>query len=378
MSGKKIIAWSLISLVLISASYFFIKPKAASAYYIWKGTELLSNKNYSEAYTAYSMAIQENPHLIEAYVGRAKANLFLKQQDAAFADINQAFSVGANSTEAHFVRGVILASKNQHTLAISEYAVVLKKDPTFHIAQLNIAKSYDRLNDPISAVAAYKKFIASVPPDNPQIAEAKQLLSTAEKKSTEAPVAKLSDWTKVAETTSPNTFTGMPATSTIMEWSSPDKKQIDVINLKFNEKGWIHGYISKQQYIFIPENETMEKSSRRLSVSFSSQDKNLSLSQFCANFLAPIKAKPNLNGNIISSSDTEAYIEVTGPNAYSLTRVIKGTASIVVLSYTTKNPSSDQISYANNLLRNIAYMNQWPKDGPPRPNEKTTPSPSAI
>lgn len=374
--GKRLVTWLLIVVVLGSVSYFFIKPKAVAAYNIWKGTESLSNNNFNDALVSYSAAIQEDPRAADAYIGRAKTYLFFKQRDAAFADINQAFSIGARSTEAHFVRGVILAGMNHHLLAISEYKVVLLMDPSFHIAQLNIARSYERLNDFPKAITAYNQFIAAVPADDPQLEQAKQLLASTEKKAVAISAAKTSEWKKVAESTSPKTFIGLPVDGTVLEWSSSGQR--DIINLKLNEKGWIFGHVSKQHYELIPENENLKNATQKITVSFVTEEKHLSVSQFTANYIAPIRAKPDLSIKMLSSDDKEAYIEVNGTNSYALARVIKGTASIVVLSYGTKNATDSRRSFANTLLRNTPYLNHWPKDGPPQPNQIAVPKPKAI
>ena len=369
---KKTLAWVVVLFILVLVSIIFVKPQVFAAFYVNRGDNYLEKNDFHSAFSSYSQAIQENSNSHSAYVGRARANLHLKQANAALSDINQAMRFGADSSEAHFVRGVVMAANDQHLLAISEYRLVVFREPSSplaHLCNLNIARSYDRLKDFQSAIIAYNQYIKEAKSDDPQMNEAKALLAAAEKRAAEKPT----DWKLVAESNSPKDFVNTKADRFILEWLSSDKTKSDVVTVKFPETGWTVGNIANNQhYEFFSNNESMGNFSRRFSVTFVTMEKHLSISQFSANFVAPMKAKPEIRVRTLSSDEKEAVIESIGPNGFSFSRVIKGLDSIVVITFFARISSVENRTLAEQLVRGSVYSNQWPKDGPPQP--KPTPA----
>ncbi len=178
---KLLIGLNIILFVVIaSLSILMLKPAVFAKNDLTKANEYLKSQDINNAETAFSQLILENPKLTDAYVGRAKTYLFAKRFDDALSDIDTAIGLGADDEEIHLLRGIAFAGKGNHSRAISEYAITLKKNPSIILAHFNSGRSYERLEDFPNAIESYKKFIQLAPPGDPNIAQAKEFLSRAE------------------------------------------------------------------------------------------------------------------------------------------------------------------------------------------------------
>ena len=178
--GRKLLIGLNIILVVVIASLSMLKPAVFATNDLTKANEYLKSRELKNAETAFSQVILENPKLKDAYVGRAQTYLFAKQFDDAMSDINTAIGLGADDDEIHLLRGIAFAGKGNHSSAISEYAITLKKNPSIILAHLNSGRSYEKLEDFPKAIESYKEYIRLASPNDPNLAQAKDLLTRAE------------------------------------------------------------------------------------------------------------------------------------------------------------------------------------------------------
>ena len=178
---KLLIGFNIILVIVIaSLSFLMLKPAVFATNDLTKANKYLKSRDIKNAETAFSQVILENPKLKDAYVGRAQTYLFAKQFDDAMSDINTAIGLGADDYEIHLLRGIAFAGKGNHSSAISEYAITLKKNPSIILAHLNSGRSYEKLEDFPKAIESYKEYIRLASPHDPNLAQAKDLLTRAE------------------------------------------------------------------------------------------------------------------------------------------------------------------------------------------------------
>lgn len=180
--GRKLLIGLNIILVVViaSLSFLMLKPAVFASNDLTKANEYLKSRDIKNAENAFSQVILKNPKSTDAYVGRAKTYLFAKRFDDAISDIDTAIGLGADDEEIHLLRGIAFAGKGNHSRAISEYAITLKKNPSIILAHFNSGRSYESLEDFPNAIESYKKYIQLASPGDPNIAQAKEYLSRAE------------------------------------------------------------------------------------------------------------------------------------------------------------------------------------------------------
>ncbi|HLH26613.1 MAG TPA: tetratricopeptide repeat protein [Chloroflexota bacterium] len=81
---------------------------------------MLQQSDYTGAVQGFTAAINADPSLAEAYVGRATAYMYQGNLDAALQDYNQALQLQPNLPEALYNRGVVLAQRGDSQGAISD------------------------------------------------------------------------------------------------------------------------------------------------------------------------------------------------------------------------------------------------------------------
>ncbi len=96
---------------------------------------------------------------IEVYMGRGAAYACLRDFDKAVSDYGQAAVLGPTNHEAFYQRALALAAGGNLTAAIGDYDRVLALRPTHAMAYLQRAETYDAMGDSRKAVSDYTKAI---------------------------------------------------------------------------------------------------------------------------------------------------------------------------------------------------------------------------
>jgi tetratricopeptide (TPR) repeat protein len=118
-------ALPLVLLALLVGPSTATFPDAALAHYgaedlYNSARDLLERSEYAAAVDAFSRAIDFDPYLVPAYVGRATAYQFAGNPQAALQDYNHALLLDSNQAEALYNRGVLLAQTGDKQGAIQD------------------------------------------------------------------------------------------------------------------------------------------------------------------------------------------------------------------------------------------------------------------
>jgi Tfp pilus assembly protein PilF len=82
--------------------------------------DMLQQNNYDGAITAFSNALNIDPNLAQAYVGRATAYVYDGNTQAALQDFNRALQLQPDMAEALYNRGVLLAQSGDASAAVGD------------------------------------------------------------------------------------------------------------------------------------------------------------------------------------------------------------------------------------------------------------------
>ena len=335
LQGRKLLIGliGILCLSIATLSFLIMNPRAA---------ESITRKPAAPVANRNDIAGQSD------LIARVQANMLNRQYDLALSDLQQAIRSGSDTEEVYFLRGVAWAGKGEHLKAIADYDMVLRKNPTFRLAILNKGRSYERLNEPKKAIAAYKEFIRSAPVDDPQMENVKKLLAAVEQKTDVGP----GEWKLVGKTNSPQTLVNTPVSKVHLTFASAGGSTQDVIYLDLIEAGWVIGVVNSNYYEFLRENETVQQARRKYTVAFVANEKDLTVGQFTQIFIEPSQKRGDVGIHITNQSEKEAYVELTGNAGYALTRIIKGKMSMIVVTFFTRNPSEVQKVFARQVLQN--------------------------
>jgi len=103
--------------------------------------ENLINGNYIRAIEDSSRAIKIEPNSAVTYVIRARAYFEIGDMDKAIADSTQAIKRDRNNIGAYSIRGNAYGRKGELDRAIADWKAILKINPNFDDAKLNIEKA---------------------------------------------------------------------------------------------------------------------------------------------------------------------------------------------------------------------------------------------
>jgi tetratricopeptide (TPR) repeat protein len=168
-------------------------------------------KEHERALADFTHAIRLDPAWKVLYLNRATIYHRLGQTDSALADINQVLALDAEYGAAYGARGEVELTRNNYTNAVADFSRALelgvkeanvykgrgdafrrlgkvteaigdydaalavnpKYDPYIFFYK---AMCYQKVGFTVDAIANYKLFIQNAPPDNPDIATAKQVI----------------------------------------------------------------------------------------------------------------------------------------------------------------------------------------------------------
>lgn len=323
----------MLCLIIATLSFLIMNPRAAG-----------SIMHKPAAAPANSSDLTGQADLI----ARIQSNMLNRQYELVLSDLQQAMRSGGDTEELYFLRGVAWAGKGEHLKAIADYDTVLRKNPTFRLATLNKGRSYERLNEPAKAIAAYKEFIRSAPADDPQMENAQKMLAAVEQKMATGP----GEWKLVGKTNSPQALVNTPVNKASLTFASADGSIQDIVYLDLIESGWVIGVANSNYYEFLRDNETVQRARRKYTLAFVAKEKELTVEQFTRIFIEPSQKRGDVKINIINQSEKEAYVELTGNAGYTLTRIIKGKLSMIVVTFFARNPSEAQKVFGRQVLQN--------------------------
>jgi len=128
-----------------------------------RGYSYITLKTYTYAVEDFSAAIDLQPTLTEAYMGRGQARFYLKEWSPAVADFEQALTLNPDLADAHAWRGYLLSERGVYGPALEalRQAITLdEKDPWKHIL---LAQALLRSGNPGEAKVEYTAALALKP-----------------------------------------------------------------------------------------------------------------------------------------------------------------------------------------------------------------------
>jgi tetratricopeptide (TPR) repeat protein len=109
--------------ILFSAQYIVAQP----AYiFIENAHDRIAKKQYAQAITECNSALKKEAENFEAFMLRAKAQLYLNKYDEANKDIEKAIKLNNKYFENYLVRGQLFAALKKTNNALNDYAKVLE------------------------------------------------------------------------------------------------------------------------------------------------------------------------------------------------------------------------------------------------------------
>lgn len=117
-----------------------IAPESASqTFFVGLGDVAFDQREYTQAITAYTCAIERDPTYVPAYINRGFAHAIQLNDPQALADYNQALELNAAATAAYNNRGLLYFNQGTFGLALTDFTVAISLDPNYAIAYHNRA-----------------------------------------------------------------------------------------------------------------------------------------------------------------------------------------------------------------------------------------------
>jgi tetratricopeptide (TPR) repeat protein len=139
------------------------------------GTEKGKSGDYKGAISDFNQAIQRNPSLDRAYVGRSLAKDSLGDKNGAIDDLDQAIQLNPNDAFRFYRRGLIKAELGDQRGALSDFSQAIKLDINNADCYLKRASIKNTLGDKIGAIADLDRVI-QLDSSNATVYEARGLL----------------------------------------------------------------------------------------------------------------------------------------------------------------------------------------------------------
>jgi tetratricopeptide (TPR) repeat protein len=126
-----------------------------------RGRDLVKQKAYNEAVTAFSEAISLNPQNSHFYYVRANIYLILRQYQYAVADLDKAIDIDPQNVSAYYKRGALYGVfLNQQEKAYADYGKVIATIPKDEAGYILRGNTYERLRQYENAIRDYDNALA--------------------------------------------------------------------------------------------------------------------------------------------------------------------------------------------------------------------------
>ena len=130
-----------------------------------RGHDLIANRDYAGALTAFNTAVSLRPNWAQAYNGRASAYQGLQQYDAAVRDYTQAIRLNGSIAKFYMSRAECYVKQQQDDPALADLDRAVSLKPDAWLAFTARAELYMRRRAPRKAVADWDEVIRLRPED---------------------------------------------------------------------------------------------------------------------------------------------------------------------------------------------------------------------
>jgi len=146
----------------------FAESQTHADYYFYEGSKALLQKDYDQAISDYTKAIEINPTFAEVYYGLGVAYCNQGNLSQAISDYTKAIEINPNLAEAYDSRGDAYHNQGNLSQAISDYTKAIEINPNFAGAYFGRGNSYYKQGNLSQAISDYTKAIKV----NPNLAQA--------------------------------------------------------------------------------------------------------------------------------------------------------------------------------------------------------------
>ncbi|MBI3793210.1 MAG: tetratricopeptide repeat protein [Nitrospinae bacterium] len=138
------------------AEYAKAVEAMSASEFLMEARQLMQSKRFNEALPLFSKAVEVNPSLAAAYLGRGNAYNGLKQFEMAIREYNRAVELNPRLGAAFLGRGHSRFMLADFNAALEDLNRAIEINPSLDWAYLNRGKVYKRLGKPNLAVQDFK------------------------------------------------------------------------------------------------------------------------------------------------------------------------------------------------------------------------------
>jgi tetratricopeptide (TPR) repeat protein len=147
------------SAIEVDGTFAMAHNNLGSAIFFNQNVANPTKKDLRDAKAAFSKAIELDPSLFVAYYNRASMFYYLKNYDAALADIENALAIQENNAMCHFYSGVIKGKQENYAGAIESLEIALGLAPSLSYAYEEIGNIHQVKKEYRQALQMYDKGI---------------------------------------------------------------------------------------------------------------------------------------------------------------------------------------------------------------------------
>lgn len=122
-----------------------------------QGVSAVSSGNFPQAIIYFTKAIETNPALAEAHMGRGITYTQLEKYQQALPDFDQAIKFNSQLTDAYFKRGLVYYKLGKLEQAIADHTKAIQLDANYGVAYLEKGAIQYQLGNPQLAIADLQK-----------------------------------------------------------------------------------------------------------------------------------------------------------------------------------------------------------------------------
>jgi len=145
------------SAIAVNPNFAMAYNNVGSAIFFNQNVANPTKKDLIDAKTAFTKAIMFDPTLFVAYYNRASMFYYLKNYDAALADIDNALAIQENNAMCHFYSGVIKGKQENYAGGIESLETALELSPRLSYAYEEIGNIHKEEKQYIQALQMYDK-----------------------------------------------------------------------------------------------------------------------------------------------------------------------------------------------------------------------------
>ncbi|MGB0861593.1 MAG: tetratricopeptide repeat protein [Saprospiraceae bacterium] len=145
------------SAIAVDPNFAMAYNNIGSAIFFNQNVANPTKKDLRNAKTAFTKAIMLDPTLFVAYYNRASMFYYLKNYDAALADIDNALAIQENNAMCHFYSGVIKGKQQNYAGGIASLEVAIELAPKLSYAYEEIGNIRKEEKQYLQAIQMYEK-----------------------------------------------------------------------------------------------------------------------------------------------------------------------------------------------------------------------------